>query len=171
MSKSVTVDIHRHSRSTLQRSICAIHINFLPVDKRPQRWGYRQWHFSVRLIFCTIARQRLMNFQPVRAIWFSGVFYWLVDNLHTRPNRNIIKQIFDIVIAQTNTALTYPKSNTKIGIGTVDGIQPANINRVQPMGLSGPAKQMRANSPLVSHIRAECSALASRLELLVYVQR
>src|SRR5699024_1454025 len=117
--------------------ICAIYINFLPADKRPQRWGYRQWHFSVRLIFSTIARQRLMNFQPVRAIWFSGVFYWLVDNLHTRPNRNIIKQIFDIVIAQTNTALTYPEPNTKIGIGTMDGIQPANINRVQPHGIIG----------------------------------
>ena len=59
-----------------------------------------------------------MNFQPVRAIWFSGVFYWLVDNLHTRPNRNIIKQIFDIVIAQTNTNAQTIKAGT-IVVSTV----------------------------------------------------
>ena len=48
--------------------------------------------------------------------------HWLINNLYTSAYRNIIKQIFDIVIAQTNTALTYPEPNTKIGIGTVDGI-------------------------------------------------
>ncbi len=95
------------------------------------------------------------------------------DNLHTRPNRNIIKQIFDIVIAQTNTALTYPKSNTKIGIGTVGvALEPADVDaHILTMGLSGPAGTNAGKLSLVSHIRAECSALASRLELLVYVQR
>ncbi len=90
--------------------------------------------------FCTIARQRLMHFSQFEpsgsVVYFTG---WSVIG-HTRPNRNIIKQIFDIVIAQTNTALTYPEPNTKIGIGTMDGIQPASINRAySPMGLSGPA--------------------------------
>ncbi len=96
-----------------------------------------------------------MNFQPVRAIWFSGVFYWLVDNLHTRSNRNIIKQIFDIVIAQTNTALTYPKSECQNwhwyrGWHTTCQYK----SRTAPWDYRAPQEQMRANSPLVSHIRA-----------------
>ena len=71
-----------------------------------------------------------MHFQPTATVRFSRVFYRLIDNLYSRANGHIIEQIFNIIVAQANTALAHPETNAKIGIGTVNGIEPANVDSI-----------------------------------------
>ena len=73
---------------------------------------------------------------PVPWVYFTG---WSI--ICTRvPTGTLSNRYLISSLRRRIQPLTYPEPNTKIGIGTVDGIQPANINRVQPHGIIGPRR-------------------------------
>ncbi|MNN77529.1 hypothetical protein D3C81_1940000 [compost metagenome] len=84
-----------------------------------------------------------MNFNPAATVWLSAVFNRQVDKLNPRSHRHGIKQVFNIVIAQANTALADPQPNSEISIGAVNSVQLANINGVQPHRIFRPGRNKR----------------------------
>ena len=71
-----------------------------------------------------------MNFNPATTVRLFGKLHRLIDNLHAGANRDVVEQIFNIVIPQANTPLTDAQPDTKISIGAMNSVQPADINRV-----------------------------------------
>ncbi|MDU1559450.1 MAG: hypothetical protein E6872_02805 [Enterobacter sp.] len=55
-----------------------------------------------------------MNLYPAATIRLGGHFYGLIDKLYPRPHRNVIEQVFDIVITQANAALADAQANAEI---------------------------------------------------------
>ncbi len=73
-----------------------------------------------------------MHFHPAAAVRFRGDFNGPIDKLHAGSDGNIIEKVFDVVIPQTNTALAHPQPDAEIGVCAVYGIEPADIDCIQP---------------------------------------
>ena len=77
------------------------------------------------------------------AVRLYGVLHRLIDQLDARPHRYIIKQEFNIVIAQANAPLADAQPNAKVSVGAVDGVQPADVDRIQPHRIIRPGRHQR----------------------------
>ena len=55
-------DVHRHTGTSFQCPVPTAHIHVIPADKGTQSGSDWQRYLSVRLVFRTISRQRLMHF-------------------------------------------------------------------------------------------------------------
>ncbi len=167
--KSVTVDIHRHSRSTLQRSIWRFTSTSCPLinARKDGVTGMALFGQTHILHDCATAAHEL---QPVRAIWFSGVFYWLVDNLQRVPTGTLSNRYLISSLRRRNSP-DLPEVQYQNWHWYRGWHQPANINRVQPHGIIGPRRNNAGKlSPRFAYSR-RVFGVGVRLELLVYVQR
>ena len=81
-----------------------------------------------------------MHLNPTAAVRLGGVFHRLVNNLYPRSHRHVIKQVFNIVVTQADTALTHAQANTEIRIGAMNGIKPPNIDGIQPHRVIRPGR-------------------------------
>jgi hypothetical protein len=57
-----------------------------------------------------------VNLNPAAAVRLGGILHRLIDDLHARPDRNVIKQVFDVVITQADAALADAQPNAKLAL-------------------------------------------------------
>ena len=72
-----------------------------------------------------------MHLDITAAIRFGGRFYRLIDKLYAGADRHVLKQEFDVIVAQTYAAVAYAQADTEVSVGAVDGVQTTDIQRVQ----------------------------------------
>ena len=72
-----------------------------------------------------------MNLDVTAAVRLGGGFYRLIDKLHAGADRHVLKQEFDVIVAQTYAAMAHAQADAEVSVGTVDGVQTADIQRVQ----------------------------------------
>ncbi|VFS62575.1 Uncharacterised protein [Kluyvera cryocrescens] len=112
-----------------------------------------------------------MNLNEAAAIWLGGCFHWLINKLYAGAHWHVLEQEFDVFVTQTYAAVAYAQADTEVGVSTVDSIQTANVQRVQPpSGYPGRREQRLAVGYLQQYIPHAFSPLASRLDRLSYVR-
>ncbi len=162
-------NLHRHSRSMLQRRFARFTSTSCPLINARKDGVTAMALFGQTHILhdCATAAH---NFQPLWTIRFRCVFHWLINNCTRVPtgtlsNRYLISSLRNEYSPDLHGA-QYQNWHWYRG-----GIQLANINRVQPHGVIGPRRTNAGKlSPRFAYSR-RVFGVASRLVLLVYVQR
>ena len=76
-----------------------------------------------------------MHFQVAAAIRLDRGLDRLVDELDAGADWYLLEQILDVVVTQPHAAVAHPQTYAELGIGTVDGVHLADVERKQPHGV------------------------------------
>ena len=97
--------------------------------------GHGQRHGGGGVELFLGARQRLVHFHVATAIRLDRGLDRLVDELDAGADRHVIEQVLDVVGAQAHAAAAHPQTDAEGGVGAVDGVQVADVERVQAHGV------------------------------------
>ena len=76
-----------------------------------------------------------MHFQVAAAIRLDRGLDRLVHELDAGADRYLLEQILDVVVTQAHTTVAHPQTDAELGIGAVDGVHLADVERKQPHGV------------------------------------
>ncbi len=104
-------------------------------DEAGRGLGHGQGHGGGGVELLLGARQRLVHLHVAAAIRLYRGLDRLVDELDAGTDRHVVKQVLDVVRAQTHAAAAHPQTNAEGGVGAVDGVEVADIEGMQTHGV------------------------------------